>query len=53
MCDRIVNFRKGDIFSRDFIGDKVICVKDKDLCNDVIVLVDNFFLKRKYREFIE
>lgn len=53
MCDRIVNSRKGDISSRDSTGDKATCVKEKDLCNDVIVPVDNPSLKRKYRELTE
>lgn len=34
-------------------GDKATCVKDKDLCNDVIVPLDNPSLKRKYRELTE
>lgn len=48
-----VNSRKGDISSGDSTGDKATCVKDKDLCNDVIVPLDNASLKRKYRELTE
>ena len=49
MCDRIINSPKGNISSRDARGDKATCIKVKDLCNNVIIPVENLSLKRKYR----
>lgn len=53
MCDRIMNSPKGNISSRDATDDKATCVKVKDLCNNVIVPVENLSLKRKYRELTD
>ena len=53
MCDRVINSPKGNISSKDAIGDKATCVKIKDLCNNVIGPVENLSLKRKYRELTD
>lgn len=50
MCDRISNSPKGNNSSRDARGVKATHLKVKDLCNNVIVPVENLSLKRKYRE---
>ena len=50
MCDRISNSLKGNNSSRDARGVKATHLKVKDLCNNVIVPVENLSLKRKYRE---
>lgn len=50
MCDRIWNSPKGKNSIRDARGVKATYLKVKDLCNNVIVPVENLSLKRKYRE---
>ena len=53
MCDKIINSQKGNISSRNAMTDKVTCVKVKDLCNNVIVPVENLSLKRKYSKLTD
>ena len=50
MCERISNSPKGNNSSRDARGVKATHLKVKDLCNNVIVPVENLSLKRKHRE---